>query len=460
MGGGSAAFAAAIKASELGARKIAMTEQGTVGGTCVNVGCIPSKYLLTVGELYYYGGQPRFDGVSLKQGRVNFKSVIEGKNRIVTSLRRVKYLDVLQKSIPGAVLFKGKASFRSSNEVQVSGKILRAPRFIVATGSSPEIPVLPGLEKVEYLTNVEALSPHRRPGSLIVVGGRALGLEFAQIYHHFGTEVTVLQRSPRVLPDEEPEIADALTEYLREEGLKIFTSVKLLRAERSGSDKTLVAKVSGRTRRFTGEAILMATGRTPNTSELALERAGVQVTSSGAILVNDELRTTSPHVWAAGDVIGKPMLETTAAKEGAIAAENALRGARRKIDLPTVPHAIFTSPQVASVGLTEQKTSEKFGACSCRILPMALVPKAVVGNDLRGLIKMVIEPSTRRIVGVHILSPMAADLIHEAVLAVKLGLTIDDIIDTVHVFPTYSEATKLVAQSFYKDVRALSCCSE
>ena len=186
----------------------------------------------------------------------------------------------------------------------------------------------------------------------------------------------------------------------------------------------------------------------------------VGLRKDGAVKVDREMHTTARHVWAAGDVICEPMLETIAAKEGATAAENALTGTHRKIDFLPVPRAIFTSPQVASVGLTERQAHEHGYECACRTIPMSKVPKAIVIRDTRGLTKMVAEASTGRILGVHILAENAADLIHEAVLAVKYKLTIDDIIDTVHVFPTMTESIKLVATSFRKDIDELSCCAE
>jgi mercuric reductase len=205
----------------------------------------------------------------------------------------------------------------------------------------------------------------------------------------------------------------------------------------------------------------MATGRRPNTPDLNLDKIGVKLGKAGEIRVDREMRTSVPSIFAAGDVRGGELLETTAAKEGFIAAENALLAAHRKMDPPgKVPRAIFTSPQFAAVGFTEEEFSAKAGVCACRTLPMEAVPKAQIVGDIRGVIKMTINPRNKRIVGVQIVSPMAADLIHEAALAVKHNLTIDDIIDTVHVFPTYGEAIKLAAQAFYRDVAKLSCCTQ
>src|SRR3989449_6739155 len=283
---------------------------------------------------------------------------------------------------------------------------------------------------------------------MVVLGGRALGLEFAQMFSHMGTKVTLLQRSDRIIPEEEPEISEALRQYLENEGIEIRTGVQVKRISQIQGEKVVVATAEGREIEARGDELLLATGRDPNTNGLELETVPVALRKDGAVKVNREMRTTAPHVWAAGDVIGEPMLETIAAKEGATAAENALLGTHRKIDFLPVPRAIFTSPQVASVGLTEKQAHEQRYECACRTIPMSKVPKAIVIRDTRGLIKMVAESSTGRILGVHILAENGADLIHEAVLAVKYRLTIGDIIDTVHVFPTMTESIKLVATSF------------
>jgi len=310
------------------------------------------------------------------------------------------------------------------------------------------------------LTNVEALSLRNKPSSMIVLGGRALGLEFAQMYFHMGTKVTVLQRSDRIIPEEEPEISEALRRYLENEGIEIKTGVQVKRVYQTQGEKVVVATARGREFEASADELLLATGRDPSTNLLGLETVPVGLRNDGAVKVNREMRTTALHVWAAGDVIGEPMLETIAAKEGATAAENALLGTHRKIDFLPVPRAIFTSPQVASVGLTEKQAHEQGYECICRTIPMSKVPKAVVIRDTRGLVKMVADASTGRILGVHILADMAADIIQEAVLSVKYKLTIDDIIDTVHVFPTITESIKLAATSFRKDIDQLSCCAE
>ena len=458
LGSGSAAFGAALKAADYDA-KIALIEQGTIGGTCVNVGCVPSKNLLRAGDLQYYNNHIDFPGIHPGRTRAEFGRIIEQKDQIVKGLRKKKYADVLKK-LPSAKLFRGRARFASAKRVKVNGINVEGRKFVIATGSSPNIIPIEGNDSVDYLTNVEALSLREKPDSMIIIGGRALGLEFAQMYAHMGTKVTLLQRSPKIIPEEEPEVSDTLRFYLEEEGINIRTGVQVKRVYQQSDRKFVEFSVNGRKAKVGGEQLLMATGRKPNTEDLGLENVGVRLRSDGAVKVNPEMRTTAKHVWAAGDVIGEPMLETIAAKEGATAAENAVNGSHKKIDFLSVPRAVFTSPKVASVGLTDKEANERGYECACRTIEMAQVPKAITIRETRGLIKMVAENRTGRILGVHILADNAADIIHEGVLAVKYKLTIDDIIDTVHVFPTMAESTKLVATSFRKDIGKLSCCAE
>ena len=457
IGGGSAGFGAVIKGSELGA-SVALIENGTMGGTCVNVGCVPSKRMLAVGDVNYYGDH-RYRGVTLSPGPLNLAKVVREKDQLVRDLQTRKYLHVLR-GIPDLKIIKGTAQFISRTTLKVSGKEIHGRNFVVATGSFTRVPGYKGTRIVDYLTNIEALNRHTRPDTLLIIGGRALALEFAQMYAHFGTRVTLLQRNKKIIPNEEPEISDSLLRYLQEEGIEINTDVQIKEIRNKGRLKAVSAICRGRVKEYVGEELLMATGRSPNIRELGLQRIGVNVKVDGGVIVNEEMQTSVPNIWAAGDVTGGQMLETIAAKGGSIAAHNAITNPKRKIDMRSVPHAIFTMPQVASVGLTDAQARQKGIRHSCRWLPMSAVTKAQIIGDTRGLVKLVIEERTRRIMGVHILAPLAADMIHEGAMAVKFDLTIDDLIDTVHVFPTMSEAIKLTAQSFYGDVNMMSCCTE
>jgi len=331
LGGGAAAFSAAIRADRNGAKAV-MIDGGTIGGTCVNVGCVPSKRLLAVGDQFFRVARRPFQGLNLEDGwSADFRAVIRAKDRIVASLRKGKYADVLA-SLKGVDYVRGQAAFMSPREVKAGGQRYEGKKFVIATGSSATVPPIPGIEGVGYLTNVEALSLQERPDSMIVLGGRALGLEFAQMYQNMGTPVTVLQRSARIVPEEEPEVSEYLRRYLEEDGVRIHTGVEILSVAQTKERKVVTAKIGERKRKFEADALLLGTGRTPNTETLNLPAAGVRVKADSGVKVDAQMRTTAPHIFAGGDVKGKPMLETTAAKEGYIAAENALANRGFKMD--------------------------------------------------------------------------------------------------------------------------------
>ncbi len=459
IGGGAGGFAAATKASDLGIKAVIINSGLPLGGTCVNVGCVPSKILLEIGSEYYQARHFRFQAITNKRlPALDFKAAIREKDELVVALRESNYTRIAEGL--GTPVIEGRAKFISSNQVEVNGQILEADKFIIATGSRSRILPFKGVDKVSYITNREALSLSRLPKSMIVIGAGPLGLEFAQMYARFGTKVTVLEKEKQVLPLAEPEIADELQRCLEEEGIEIHTGVDVSELREEGGLKVVEAKVGSNLQTFKAEELLLATGVAPNSDDMGLETAGVKVSSRGFIEVNEELRTSASHIWAAGDVVGKAFLETVAAKEGYAAASNALDGTKKTIDYDLVPKAVFTDPQVASVGLTEEEYMRRYNVCSCRTIEIAQVPKAMAIKETRGLVKMAIDPKTEVVAGVHMVAPMAADLIHEAALAVKFKLTIDDIVDTVHVFPTMSEAIKRVAQSFKRDITKMSCCVE
>jgi len=458
IGGGAAAFAAATKASDLGVKTAIVNDGLPIGGTCVNVGCLPSKHLLAVGDELFYPPRSRFE--ALKDGHApafDFRAAIEEKRRLVAALRESNYLDVLG-SLSAVDYIEGRARFISRDSVEVNGRTLTAEKFLIATGTRPSILPFAGIGGVEYLTNREAMELEELPESMIVVGAGPIGLELGQMFLHFGTRVTVLEKVPQILPRIEPEVADELQRVLEEEGMEIHCACEIQRVWQEGKTRFLEADVMGEVRTFQADQLLLATGVLPNTVDLGLEKAGVRVDGRGFIEVDEFMETSSPGIYAAGDVVGKMFLETLAAKEGSVATANAFEGAGQTIDYDSIPAAVFTNPQVATVGLTEEEEMRRFNACACRTVEVARIPKAKAIKETRGLIKMVIHPENSKVLGVHIVAPYAADLIHEATLAVKFGLTVDDIIDTVHVFPTLSEGIKLAAQAFTRDISVMSCC--
>ena len=433
---------------------------GTIlGGTCINVGCVPSKRLIIVSTFIEELEKRRFSGVNYGDIKFDYARIVEEKDAMVNELRSEKYENVLR-SLENVTYINGTGSFVDRNTLKAGKREIKAKNILIATGAKAAVPQVKGIDKINYITNEEALSLKELPNSLIVVGGRAIGLEFAQLFARLGVDVTLLQRSGSIIPNWEPEIRAYLTNYMKESGVKIVTNSELIEVSGNKGAKSIRARVDGKERVFDAEEILFATGRVANIENLSLDAAGVILNERRFIKVKKNLRTTAENIFAAGDVTGEPMLETLAAKEGNIATSNIFENANKEVNINEVPSAIFTYPEAAMVGLTEEQLIKNGAECSCSAVEFSIVAKSRIIGDSRGVAKIIIDRSNKKIVGVHLLAPHAADLIHEGVLAVKFGLTIDDLIDTVHVFPTLSEGIKLAAQSFYSDVKNLSCCTE
>jgi mercuric reductase len=467
LGSGSTAFAAALKAAELGKTAV-MTESRTVGGTCVNRGCLPSKNLIEAARIYWEAQHPRFPGLGGKKLDLDFKALVRGKDEVIHDYRGRKYESILADS-DKVKLYQGQATLVDPHTVQLDGRSLRGEQVLVATGSRPLIPAIPGLADVPYLTSDllttdESIELFDQPRSLIVVGGGYIGLELGQMFHRLGTEVTILQRSERILAGYEPEVSIALHDALRDEGIDLRTNANItgIRAEDGGL--TAVLGEDGRAGTVHAARILVATNRVPNTDKIGLDRAGVALDEHGFVNVNDELRTGVPHIWAAGDVIGtqteSQMATPVGAHDGNIAAGNALGGEPRKVNHHVIPRTIFTDPQVAVVGLTDEEANQRGFVCRCNTVSMHHVPRAGAVRDERGIIKMVIEAETGKVLGVSMVGRDAGEVIHEAAMGMRLGATVHDFIDMIHVYPTMAEALKIVAISFFKDVSKMSCCAE
>jgi mercuric reductase len=458
IGGGAGAFAAAIRANELGAKTALINSGLPWGGTCVNVGCVPSKTLLWAGEILHHAKNHGISGIELEVKNFDFQKVMQDELFLVEKLRQEKYEKVL-KNLEKVAAIEGKAKFVSQSEIEVNGEKLSAEKFIIATGSTANVPAIEGIGEVGFITHIEALKLKKQPKELIVVGAGPLGLEFAQMFSRFGTKVTILQRGPSIFPQGEKELTERLKAILEKEGIVIKTNVEVKSAKKEGSRKILSYTIDGNLEEISGDEILLAAGKTPNTDGLGLDKAGVKVDTKKAIIVNQYLQTSQPHIFAVGDVTNGPLrLEPTAGREGTLAAENALKGTMLSIDYNAVPYTIFTDPQLAGVGWTEEQEMRELGTCLCRTVSFEDVPKAIIMRRTEGLIKMVIHPQTKQILGVHILALNAGDLIAQAMMLIKNKNTIDDVINSLPVFPTLSEAIKIVALSFTRDISKLSCC--
>lgn len=440
-----------------------MVERGLVGGTCVNVGCVPSKALLAAAEARHVALAQAFPGIAASAGPVDMPSLIDGKDALVGQLRGDKYVDLAADY--GWDIVAGTATFTDGPALDVSlndGGLRRieAAHYLVATGSTPWAPEIDGLAEAGYLTSTTAMELRHLPESLIVLGGGYVGLEQAQLFARLGTDVTVLARS-RLASFEEPEVSDALHGVFTDEGITVHqrTRVVSVRRDEAGYTVTASAADGGQPMHLNAEQLLIATGRRPNTDGLGLDRVGVATGERGQLLVDDQLRTSNPRIWGAGDVTGHPQFVYVAAAHGALVADNALGGAERALDYTTLPRVTFTSPAIASVGLTDAQAVAAGHTCDCRTLPLTAVPRALVNRDTRGLIKLVADTGTGRLLGVHVLADGAGDVIGAAVYALAAQLTVQQLATTWSPYLTMAEGLKLAAQTYTRDVSKLSCCA-
>lgn len=449
IGSGGAAFAAAIHASRLSAR-VVMIERGTVGGTCVNIGCVPSKTLLAGAKAYHTAAAHPFAGVPTSAGPVDLAALIAQKDELVAGMRQHKYLDLAESY--GFEIIHGEARFTSPSTLDVDGREFRAHAFLVATGADPAIPALPGLRDAGFLTSTTAMEQTSVPERLVTIGGGFVGLEQSQLFARLGAQVTIIGR---IAPRAEPELASRLRKILIDEGVTVVNARATAVASRDGTK--IVQTDKGTTAE--GDEILVATGRSARVDKLDLSTADIELDGNGSIKVDETLRSTNRQVFAAGDVAGGPQFVYVAAAQGHLAAQNALRGGHDAMDYRGLPDVVFTDPQLASAGMTEAQALAAGYQCDCRLLGLDNVPRGLVSHDTRGAIKLVADAQTGKVLGVHALADGAGDLILAGVYAVKFGLTISDLASTWAPYLTMSEALKLVAQSFTTPVDQLSCCA-
>jgi mercuric reductase len=354
LGGGSAAFAGAIRANDLGALVLIVNEGLPMGGTCVNVGCVPSKTMIRAAENHHWHGLSRFRGLKASGGRVDFPTLIHEKDDLIAELRREKYADILN-GLARVDWLEGRGVLRGPQAVEVDGRIIQAGRILIATGVRPALPPIPGLADCGAWNSTEALSAPFLPERLIVLGGRYIALELSQMFLRLGSNVTLIQRSTQILPEEDRDVAEGLTSYLREEGMDIRVGIRVLELRRKGKAIEVQIEANGSTEALSADAVVYGLGRTPNTRRIGLETCQIEINGDGMLRVNEYLETTCSGVYGAGDVIGAPAFVYAAAYEGGLAAENALNGNRKTSDYTAIFWVIFTDPQVSGVGLNEKE---------------------------------------------------------------------------------------------------------
>jgi len=456
LGAGSAGFSAAITAAEQGAR-VAMIGYGTIGGTCVNVGCVPSKAMIRATEAIHHANTARrFSGVTAQARIDDWGALVAQKQQLVDELRQAKYLDVLP-TYDNITYIEGQAHLVEGG-VAIDERIISAEIIIIATGTRPALPAIAGIDKVDYLTSTSALELDRLPASILVMGGGYIGCELAQMFARAGVAVTIVTRRS-LLANGEPEISAALTKYFRSEGLSVYDGLSYQEIKNTATGVKLTIDQDGTMHSIEAERLLVTTGRTANVEALNLETAGVHLNSNGGIEVDEQMRTSKAGVYAAGDVTGRDPFVYMAAYGARIAATNALNGDNLSYDNTAMPAVVFTDPQIATVGLTEAQARQDGFKVRTSVLPLEHVPRALAARDTRGLIKLVADGDSRRLLGAHIIAPEGADSIQTAALAIAQKLTIDDLAQMVFPYLTTVEGLKLAAQTFDKDVAKLSCCA-
>lgn len=457
IGSGGAAFAGALRAADEGAA-VTMIEAGTLGGTCVNVGCVPSKIMIRGAHFAHALAHHPFPGIERHVPAINRAALVAQQQGRVQELRRSKYEDILQGRTESIRLLRGAARFTDAHTLRVDladggSETVQADRVLIATGAAPTIPDVPGLKETPYWTSTEALVAEELPAHLIVYGGSVVALELAQAFLRMGSKVTLVARST-LLSKEDPAIGAALQRVLEAEGMRVLTHTTLrsVRHE-SGRFRAQAAAES-----LPGDRLLVATGRRANTAALDLERAGVRTDGSGAVVVDERMRTSTEYIYAAGDCTHLPEYVYVAAAGGTRAAVN-MTGGDARLDLSVLPAVIFTDPQVATVGLSEAAAQRQGIETESRTLALDNVPRALANFDTRGFIKLVAEKDSGRLLGAQILAAEAGEIIQTAALALRAGMTVQDLGAQLFPYLTMVEGIKLCAQTFTRDVKQLSCCA-
>lgn len=457
VGAGSAGFSAAITAAGSGA-KVALIGHGAIGGTCVNFGCVPSKAMIRAAEAIHGAkSASRFPGITGDARVENWAQLVTSKDELVSGLQQKKYADLLPEYENVDYFDEGPARIVEGG-VQIGERLILAPKIIIATGGRPSLPPIKGIDEVSTLDSTELLDLKILPKSLIFIGGGYIGSELALMMARMGVEVTIICRS-RLLPGAEPEISDALTESFRAEGITIYCGSTYDACRQDASGVTICIEHEGERLELTADALAVMTGRTPNTEGLGLEDVGVALDRHRAIVVGDNMQTSNPDIYAAGDVTNRDQFVYMAAYGAKLAAMNAVAMGSESYDNSAMPWVVFTDPQIAGVGLSEAEAREAGFDVKTSVVPLDQVPRALAARDTRGLIKLVADRKTDKLLGGQIMAPEGSDSIQTLVMALKFGMTAKALGETIFPYLTTVEGLKLAAQTFDKDVTKLSCCA-
>ncbi len=461
IGGGSAAFSAAIKAEGLGLSTLMVNGGLEFGGTCVNVGCVPSKTLIRAAESAYHATHSNFSGIKPRGVDIDFARVIKDKKQLVATLQQKKYIDVVS-DFENLTLLRGWAKFEDSKTIIVDGEDkYTGSKFFIATGATTNIPNIEGLNEIGYLTNISLFDLEEKPESLTIMGAGYIGLEIAMAYNRLGVKIRIIEYTDRVLRTQTPDISAELEKNMKMEGIEILPNFRAVKFEKQGTDTIIRCQCpdGSFTEIVEPGKVVVATGTRANTQKLGLQNLGLKLTPQGHIKVNEKMETNAPNIYAVGDVTDTPAFVYTAAYEGKIATENAFTDAENRADYSSLPWVVFTDPQVAGAGLDEARAEAQNIPFEVSKLELKEVPRSLVANDTRGFIKLIRNTKTDKLIGARIVAPEGGELIQHLSMAIKHGITITELAESFYPYLTLGEGIKLAAITFGKDVSTLSCCA-
>jgi len=457
IGAGSAGFSAAITAADAN-KKVALLGHGTIGGTCVNVGCVPSKTMIRAAEAIHGAkAAMRFPGLFGEAKVENWQNLTKAKDQLVDGLRQKKYMDILPQ-YPNITYVEEGAAKLVTGGVKVDEKLYSAPKIIIATGSRPSIPDISGLEETPFLDSTGLLALTSLPKSLIFIGGGYIGAELAQMMARFGVKVTMVFRSS-LLPGTEPEISKNLAKSFEDEGIKLLNRVSYNSVAKTKDGVVLTLERFGKPIQLQAQHLVVTAGREANSDNMGLKDAGVDLDARGSIIVNSQMQTSNKDIYGAGDVTNRDQFVYMAAYGAKMAAKNAVLDENNSYDNSTMPWVVFTDPQIAGVGLSEAQAKALGYEVKTSVLPMDQVPRALAARNTNGLIKLIADKKDDKLLGGQITAPEGADSIQTLVMALKFSMTAKDLGATIFPYLTNVEGIKLAAQTFDMDVAKLSCCA-
>ncbi|WAH42425.1 dihydrolipoyl dehydrogenase [Alicyclobacillus fastidiosus] len=446
IGGGSAGLTIASGAASFGAR-VALIEKDKMGGDCLNYGCVPTKALIRSATVAATVRQSEKYGIKISGLEVDFSAVVGRMRQVVNKIAEHDSPERFRSM--GVDVLLGQAEFKNANELRIGDNTISSKKIVIATGSRAAVPPIPGLSETGFITNVEALQLDALPKSLVILGGGPIGLEFAQVFARLGASVTVIEMFPQLLPREDAEAAEIVRGSLVNEGIHFMLGSKVVQAKARENGKVVVVEKDGNQVEVACEEIFVATGRQPNVEIPGLHTIGIE-TGKTEIVVDSNLRTSVPHIFAAGDVKGGLQFTHVAGYEGKVVVRNTLFPIKQHVDYRFVPWTIYTDPEIAHVGLTEREARDRNGQVYVYTAPFQEVDRAVIDGEAEGFVKVVADKKGR-IIGAHVVGEHAGELIQELVFAMHQQIPIGKISEVIHAYPTKVEGLRKAADMYWKE---------